>query len=76
MLDVLRWHVDEQLLHTPMRMSELLFPSVMRWARRRHRDVHGERHVVVGRMWTGHLAIDTVEMEGTCRRVSEAPLLR
>jgi hypothetical protein len=28
MLDVLRWHVDEQLLHTPMRMSDLLFPSV------------------------------------------------
>jgi hypothetical protein len=28
LLDVLRWHVDEQLLHTPMRMSELLFPSV------------------------------------------------
>src|SRR5439155_9947190 len=23
-----RWHVNEQLLHTPMRMSELLFPSV------------------------------------------------
>lgn len=28
LLDVLRWHVDEQILHTPMRMSELLFPSV------------------------------------------------
>lgn len=28
MLDVLRWHVDERLLHTKMRMSELLFPSV------------------------------------------------
>ncbi len=28
LLEVLRWHVDEQLLHTPMRMSELLFPSV------------------------------------------------
>lgn len=28
LLDVLRWHVDEQLLHTPMRMSDLLFPSV------------------------------------------------
>lgn len=27
LLDVLRWHVDEQLLHTPMRMSDLLFPS-------------------------------------------------
>jgi hypothetical protein len=29
LLDVLRWHVDEQLLHTPMRRSELLFPSVI-----------------------------------------------
>jgi integrase len=28
LLDVLSWHVNEQLLHTPMRMSELLFPSV------------------------------------------------
>ncbi len=28
LLDVLKWHVNEQLLHTPMRMSELLFPSV------------------------------------------------
>jgi integrase len=28
LLDVLRWHVNEQLLHTPMRRSELLFPSV------------------------------------------------
>lgn len=28
LLDVLRWHVDEQLLHAPMRMSERLFPSV------------------------------------------------
>lgn len=28
LLQVLRWHVDEQLLHTKMRMSELLFPSV------------------------------------------------
>jgi hypothetical protein len=24
LMDVLRWHVNEQLLHTPMRMSELL----------------------------------------------------
>lgn len=28
LLDVLKWHVNEQLLHTPMRMSDLLFPSV------------------------------------------------
>lgn len=28
LLDVLRWHVDEQLLHKPMRLSDLLFPSV------------------------------------------------
>ncbi len=28
LLDVLRWHVNEQLLHTSMRMSDLLFPSV------------------------------------------------
>jgi hypothetical protein len=28
LMDVLRWHVDEQLLHTRMRMSDLLFPSV------------------------------------------------
>jgi integrase len=28
LLDVLRWHVDEQLLHKSMRMSDLLFPSV------------------------------------------------
>lgn len=27
LLDVLRWHVNEQLLHTKMRMSDLLFPS-------------------------------------------------
>jgi hypothetical protein len=28
LLDVLKWHINEQLLHTPMRMSDLLFPSV------------------------------------------------
>lgn len=28
LLDVLRWHVNEQILHTPMRKSDLLFPSV------------------------------------------------
>ncbi len=28
LLDVLRWHVNEQILHTKMRQSELLFPSV------------------------------------------------
>jgi len=28
LLDVLRWHVNEQVLHTKMRESELLFPSV------------------------------------------------
>ncbi len=28
LLDVLRWHVNENLLHTSMRMSDLLFPSV------------------------------------------------
>lgn len=28
LLDVLRWHVDEQLLPKPMRMCDLLFPSV------------------------------------------------
>lgn len=28
MLEVLRWHVETRLLHTKMRMSELLFPSV------------------------------------------------
>jgi len=27
LLDVLRWHVDEQLLHAKMRMSDLMFPS-------------------------------------------------
>lgn len=27
-MDVLRWHVYEQLLHTRMRMSDLLFPAV------------------------------------------------
>ena len=28
LFDVLRWHVNEQILHTKMRQSELLFPSV------------------------------------------------
>src|SRR5215510_14347021 len=28
LLDVLRWHVNEQILHTKMRQSDLLFPSV------------------------------------------------
>lgn len=28
LLDVLRWHVNEQILHTKTRESELLFPSV------------------------------------------------
>ena len=28
LMDVLRWHVNEQLLHAAMRMSDLLFPSI------------------------------------------------
>lgn len=37
---------------------------------------HSDGHVVVGRILTGYLTIDTVEMEGTWRRAFEAPRLR